>query len=345
MTTYSSGGFTALSVAVADVNGDAKPDLVVANWCTDSSCTASSVGVLLGNGDGTFQTVVTYDSGGIFPNSVVIGDVNGDGKPDLVVVNGSTTGADAGNVGVLLGNGDGTFQPVALYPRGGYGAGSVALADVNGDGKPDVVVANCSTSSIGCAHSDGDVAVLLGKGDGTFPTAVSFGSGGTTPFGVAVGDVNGDGRPDIVAANCSSTNCGQGTGYAGVLIKATFPLHRHLSVRVSGETQVYDCRKEQVGLNDVDQSVIQTQPKSGFASPPGRPHTSNAAPVAGYGSLLRIRWRSKKLDKTSRLVRIQQSDLPIAPRSAESSFLGKSVTSVYPRPAFLQDMVLQVNPK
>jgi hypothetical protein len=227
VTKYSSGGLTALSVAVADVNGDAKPDLVVANWCTDSSCTASSVGVLLGNGDGTFQTAVTYDSGGIFANSVVIGDVNGDGKLDLAVVNGSTTGADAGNVGVLLGNGDGTFQPVAIYPRdprGGYGAGSVALMDVNGDGKPDVVVSNCSTSAIGCAHSDGDVAVLLGKGDGTFqpPTiATTYGSGGTTPFGVAVGDVNGDSRPDIVAANCVGSQCGSGLGELGVLINTS----------------------------------------------------------------------------------------------------------------------------
>ena len=223
--TYSSGGITALSVAVAQLKSGGPLDLVVANWCPDSACTATStVGVLMGNGDGTFQTVVTYPSGGFNANSAVIGDVNGDGKLDLVVVNGSTTGADAGNVGVLLGNGDGTFQPVALYPRdprGGYGAGSVALTDVNGDGKPDVVVSNCSTSAIGCAHADGDVAVLLGKGDGTFPTAVSFGSGGTTPFAVAVGDVNGDGRPDIAAANCAGNQCGAGAGELGVLLNTT----------------------------------------------------------------------------------------------------------------------------
>jgi len=221
VTKYSSGGLTALSVAVADVNGDAKPDLVVANWCTDSSCTASSVGVLLGNGDGTFQTAVTYNSGGIFANSVVIGDVNGDGKPDLVVSNGSATGADAGNVGVLLGNGDGTFQTAVPYNRGGYGAGSVALADVNGDGKPDVVVANCSTSVKTCVGANGNVAVLLGKGDGTFPTAVSLGSGGTTPFGVAVGDLNGDSKTDIVVANCAGNQCGSGAGELGVLLNTT----------------------------------------------------------------------------------------------------------------------------
>jgi hypothetical protein len=220
--TYSTGGLTALSVAVADVNGDSKPDLVVANWCTDVNCTASTVGVLLGNGDGTFQTVVPYDSGGIYANSVVIGDVNGDGKLDVVVGNGSTSPTVAsGNVAVLLGNGDGTFQKAVRYNRGGYGASSVTIADVNGDGKPDLVVANCSTSGIGCAHADGDLAVLLGNGNGTFQTATTFGSGGNTPFGVAVGDVNGDGRPDIVAANCAGNQCGSGPGELGVLLNTT----------------------------------------------------------------------------------------------------------------------------
>src|SRR5207253_8208243 len=97
-----------------------------------------------GNGDGTFKTVVSYNAGG--PISITAGDVNGDGKPDLVV------GTSAG-VAVLLGNGDGTFQPLVNYPSGGsipdsY-TDSVALADVNGDAKPDVLVANYDNSVVG----------------------------------------------------------------------------------------------------------------------------------------------------------------------------------------------------
>ena len=79
--TYNSGGDAATSIAVADVNGDGKPDLLVAN--SDSS----SVDVLLGNGDGTFQTAVSYSSGGYNPDSIAVGDVNGDGKPDIVAAN------------------------------------------------------------------------------------------------------------------------------------------------------------------------------------------------------------------------------------------------------------------
>jgi hypothetical protein len=218
---YATGGLSALSVAVADVNGDTKPDLVVGNWCTDSNCATTSVGVLLGNGDGTFQPVTTYDSGGIYADSVVIEDVNGDSKPDLLVANGSSPTVAAGNVSVLLGNGDGTFQTAVAYSRGGYGATSLAVTDVNGDGKRDLVVANCSTSAINCAHVDGNLAVLLGNGDGTFQTATTYSSGGTTPFGVAVGDLNGDGKPDIVAANCVNNQCGAGPGELGVLLNTS----------------------------------------------------------------------------------------------------------------------------
>jgi hypothetical protein len=135
--TYSSGGFEPDSVAVADVNGDGEPDVIVANACADDSCaTDGSVGVLLGIGDGTFQTAVTYDSGGPSAFSVMIGDVNGDGKPDLVVVNDcddfliNCTNSGDGLVGVLLGNGDGTFQAVVTYDSGGLQPDSIALARI-----------------------------------------------------------------------------------------------------------------------------------------------------------------------------------------------------------------------
>ncbi len=220
--TYSSGGLSPLALAVADVNGDGKPDVVVANQWTDNTDTSSNVSVLLNDGTGKFSTAVAYGTGGFFPDSVAIADINGDGKVDLVVAN-SSVGATGGlgNVGVLLGNGDGTFGTAVAHPSGSYGAASVAVADVNGDGKPDIVVANCSSTSSDCSGGGGSVGVLLGNGDGTFQTAVTFGAGGNTPFWVAVDDLNGDGKPDIVAANCVSGTCGAGPGQVGVLLNTS----------------------------------------------------------------------------------------------------------------------------
>jgi hypothetical protein len=222
--TYSSGGLSPLALAVADLNGDGKPDVVVSNQWADDTDTNSNVSVLLNDGTGKFPTAMSNLTGGFYPDSIAIADVNRDGKPDLVVAN-SSVGSDGGlgNVGVLLGKGDGTFQAAATYASGGYGAAAVAVADVNGDGKLDVVVANCSGSSSDCTGSAGDVGVLLGNGSGSFQTAVTYTSGSNYPFAVAVADVNGDGRPDVVAANCSSANCGQGAGYAGVLINQSTP--------------------------------------------------------------------------------------------------------------------------
>lgn len=220
---YGSGGYTPLSVAVADVNGDGKSDLIMANICvSSSSCGNGTVAVLLGNGDGTFRTAVSYSSGGYYPSAVAVADVNGDGMPDLLVANqcASTCSGSSpvvGSVGVLLGNGDGTFQSVVTYHTAGYFGKALAVADVNGDGRPDLLVTiHCGTNP---CSSDDLVGVLLGNGNGTFQAAVTYSSGGYAAESIAVHDVNGDGKPDILVSNqCASYgNCTNGGG-VGVLL-------------------------------------------------------------------------------------------------------------------------------
>jgi hypothetical protein len=122
-------------------------------------------------------------------------------------------------VGVLLGNGDGTFRTAVTYGSGGWQAVSVAVADVNGDGKSDLLVGNCSISLAAC--DEGGIArtvgVLLGKGNGTFQTATTYGSGGYTALSLTVADVNGDNKPDLVVANRCGDSCAF-DGTVGVLI-------------------------------------------------------------------------------------------------------------------------------
>jgi uncharacterized membrane protein len=223
---YSSGGQSAYSISVADVNGDGKLDLVVANGCLGSDCSTGSVGVLLGRGDGTFKKVVTCSSGAasVFGSHVAVGDLNGDGKLDLAV---ATTGAGCGNgcpqglVAILLGKGDGTFKKAKTYGTGGFDAiGWVAIADVNGDKKPDLVVANYCATECSYPPVEGSVGVLLGKGDGTFKAVKTYLSGGDGAVSVAVADLNKDGKADVLVANCGPEACGPGSpgGSVGVLI-------------------------------------------------------------------------------------------------------------------------------
>jgi len=193
-------GFTTYTtdVKVGDFNGDGIPDVLIY---------AETYGfyVFLGNGDGTFRIPVRFATSTSYPY-YVIADFDGDGRLDIAATTGSTTSET--ELDILLGNGDGTFRPgpvetgLPFFPQ-------LFVADVNLDGKPDLI-ASASTS----------VLILLGHGDGTFQTGSIYNLypyGGTS---IGVGDFNGDGKPDIVQISPAATEVilGNGDGTFGPAI-------------------------------------------------------------------------------------------------------------------------------
>ena len=182
------------SVAIDDLNGDGKPDLVTANHASNN------VTVLLNNGNGTFAPGSAF-AVGTNPNSVAIDDLDHDGNRDLVTAN-----YGSNNVTVLLNNGNGTFAPGGTFAAGPTPI-SVAIGDLDGDGKPDLVTAN---------HNSWNVTVLLGNGSGSFALGGTF-AAAAYPTAVAIGDLNGDGKLDLAIASCGSSvvavllNSGNGT--------------------------------------------------------------------------------------------------------------------------------------
>ena len=238
-----------LGIAIGDMNGDSKPDLVVnvgssmiillgngagqfqaagasygplggimlADFNRDGIPDAlgadgkgQEFGIALGNGDGTLQPLSIYGVGGGIYNNPAVADFNKDGIPDLVfgTKGGSysggwsppflaTSGPNFGSLSILLGNGDGTFTQPPAYSAP-LGAGFVVAGDWNGDGKADLAVT--STFSYGANATANSIEILLSRGDGTFEaaTTVTVGQG---PTSIAVGDFNGDQKPDLAVAN------------------------------------------------------------------------------------------------------------------------------------------------
>jgi len=187
--TFGSGGDNPLFVAVGDFNNDGHPDVAVTNWDSDN------VGILLGDGAGNLSAAQTFSSGGSHPRSLAVGDFNGDGKADLAVGN-----EWARNVGILLGNGAGAFSLAATLSTPGSDPESLAVGDFNADGKADLVVAKYATGE--------NLAVFYGNGAGGFSALTAFRSGGSYPDSIAMGDFNGDGMPDLAAANRGSDSLG-----------------------------------------------------------------------------------------------------------------------------------------
>src|SRR6476469_9623161 len=156
----------------------------------------------------TFSSATNFPVGTL-PNSVVVGDFNKDGKPDIATSNG---GGSSNGISILLGTGAGSFGTATNY--GSY-FDSLALGDFNSDGNLDIA----APQSSGGEFPSYKVAILLGTGTGSFGTATSFDTGAYRPSSVAVGDFNGDSKPDLATANTAgnvSILLGTGTGSFGV---------------------------------------------------------------------------------------------------------------------------------
>jgi hypothetical protein len=187
-------GATPNWLVVADFNNDGKADIATSN-------TNDTFSILLGNGDGTFKNPITYTSGVGENCGIATGDLNGDGKIDLIA---TSCDFSSDHLNILLGNGDGTFQ---AQTNAGVPAGWMKIADFNRDGKADLVL----------LRADDTLAVLLGKGDGTFYSPVYYQvpeepnspclppNPSCIPSDLATGDLNGDGKLDLIVANKYNT--------------------------------------------------------------------------------------------------------------------------------------------
>jgi len=168
-------------IAAADLDRDSRLDLAVVNHGD------GNIAIFPGNGDGTFRTGASYPVGSN-PISIVVADFARDGNADLAV--GSLGAGNTNQVAVLPGNGDGTFRPAVTSSVPGTSITAVAGGDLNGDGKPDLAVAD---------YGSGTVAIMVGSGAGTFQPAGSLGAAG--PVSIGVGDLDRDGRADLAVGN------------------------------------------------------------------------------------------------------------------------------------------------
>ncbi len=260
------------SVVVGDFNGDGRLDIAVADSGNvySGGTVPAGVVVFLGNGDGTFQAPRRYDAGdgsSLGEAKLVMGDFTGDGRLDL-----ATSFPTLHEVSVLLGNGDGTFQPQLKFALPGV-AGSLASGDFNDDGRLDLAVTTYPRG----------VFLLLGNGDGTFQAPLLSAEGERNAFGSLVaGDFNGDGKLDLASTNVNSNDIWvlQGNGDGTFQAPTTFTVGTSPSALVAGDFNG-DGKLDLAVANfqDRDFSILQGFGDGTFADPGPFATTPHATPL------------------------------------------------------------------
>ncbi|TKC00339.1 FG-GAP-like repeat-containing protein [Pedobacter cryophilus] len=192
-------GSQPISVAIGDLDCDGKPDLAVANRSSTTFSVFRNTSTSGSITAGSFAAKVDFAIGGSL-NSIAIGDLDGDGKPDLAVTNQSSVSVirNTSTSGSITA---GSFAAKVDFATGSSPY-SVAIGDLDGDGKPDLAVANSNTSYISVIHNTSTIGSITA---GSFATRVDF-TAGTSPTSVAIGDLDGDGKPDLAVANKNSQN-------------------------------------------------------------------------------------------------------------------------------------------
>ncbi len=191
-------GVSPQTAIASDFNGDGRLDLAVCNGGVFGD-PQGYVSILLGAGDGTFAGRVQFPAGD-WPQWVVAGDFNADGRQDLALSNRNVSLFAPGSVSILLGRGDGGFAAPLQFPVGVQPA-YLAAGDLNGDGILDLAVPNGQVF----ANDPGDASVLLGRGDGTFAAEIRL-PAGFFPFAALIGDFDADGRADLAVVNGDSAD-------------------------------------------------------------------------------------------------------------------------------------------
>ena len=192
-----------VAILAGDFNGDGKLDLAVLTTYLHKH--VGRVSVLLGDGKGDFGHPIMFRLFGLYNYpSMVSGDFNRDKRLDLAIATSNSDPNKNSSIRILLGNGDGTFGEGVRARAGLPNPLSIASADFNGDGIPDLVMANSA-----CHAKSGNfncISVLVGNGDGTFQPPAKFRAHGQTSLQFTVADFNGDGKPDVATVNVNSQN-------------------------------------------------------------------------------------------------------------------------------------------